>query len=435
MSDLQTMPKTLTAQRLYDALTPDEVVRAGAVEAVLPALREAAAQADQLGQFHRPHVQTFAQAGLLGLIVPTEYGGMGGGLRDLAAATFAMGTACASTALAYFFHCSSASRGLLGLEAIEAGLFSDAEAQVVRAFAEKVLTKMGRERKWLANFASESAKSATSNITISTKAVKVKGGWMLNGVKSFGCASGVADEYLVTAILDGYSTADGLALFFVPRDAAGVRLREEWDAIGMRATANNGIILQDVFVPDDEALTLPGAFVRMMQVSRGTFVGNQVAGTAIYLGVAYAVYDYALGYLMQTTFADTGRPVAESPMHQVLIGEMSAQLEAGTLWLRRQIELEASEPPVQPKSVAVKNWRLAKGEMAEHAFNVCVLALKACGTSNTRNSGVIARGLRDASVGLVQAFPPEKGKLMAAEFITQERQATAEFSISARPTP
>ena len=103
----------------------------------------------------------------------------------------------------------------------------------------------------------------------------------------------MADEYLVTAILDGYSTAEGLTLFFVPRETEGVRLREDWDALGMRATANSGIVLENVFVPDDEALAIPGAFVRMMQVSRGTFVGNQLAGTGIYLGVAYSVYDYA----------------------------------------------------------------------------------------------------------------------------------------------
>ena len=63
-------------------------------------------------EFEPSHVRTLSEAGLLGLIVPEQYGGLGGGLRDLAGATFAMGTACPSTALAYFFHCSSASRGL-----------------------------------------------------------------------------------------------------------------------------------------------------------------------------------------------------------------------------------------------------------------------------------------------------------------------------------
>ena len=124
-----------TAELLLEDITPDERARAQRVDGVLDALRTAAADADVEGAFHLPHVRTLSDAGLLGLIVPTEYGGLGGGLRDLTAATFAMGSACASTALAYFFHCSSASRGLLALEAIDAGLFTDDEIPVVRAFA------------------------------------------------------------------------------------------------------------------------------------------------------------------------------------------------------------------------------------------------------------------------------------------------------------
>ena len=112
----------LTADRLLDGLSDAERGRAERVESVLPALRDAAAGADADRRASRSsHVALLREAGLLGLVVPEEYGGLGGGLRDLAAATFAMGTACGSTALAYFFHNTSASRGLLPLEAIEPG--------------------------------------------------------------------------------------------------------------------------------------------------------------------------------------------------------------------------------------------------------------------------------------------------------------------------
>jgi alkylation response protein AidB-like acyl-CoA dehydrogenase len=414
----------LTGALLVEGMAEAERERARRVESVLPALREHAAEADAKAEFYRPHVKTLSDAGLLGLIVPREYGGLGGTLRDLAAATFALGTACPSTALAYFFHCSSASRGLLGLEAIEAGLFHDDEAPLVRAFAEKVLTKMGREGKWLANFASESNKTSKARVSISTEAHKTDGGWLLNGVKSFGCATGVADEYLVTAKIAGTETIEGLALFFVGRDAPGVSERHKWDAIGMRGTATHGIILKNVFVADGDALALEGAFLRMMQVSRGTFVGNQLAATAVYLGAAQAVYDYALNYLKSTKFGDTGEPIAMSPMHQILIGEMTNDLETAYLWLRRQLELETSEPPLLPKERVVRQWRMAKGSMSEAAFRVAMNAFKACGTSNTGNSGVVARGLRDLSMGLVQAFPAERGRLEAAQMVVQERPAS-----------
>lgn len=414
----------LTVELLFEDLTPAERERAERVESVLPALREAAVEADRNAEFPLQHIKTFSDAGLLGLVVPERYGGLGGGLRDLAGATFAMGTACPSTSLAYFFQCSSASRGLLPLEAIEAGLYPDDEVPAVRSFAEKVLTRLGTEGRWMANFASESAKSSSANISIGTTATKTDGGWLLNGVKAFGCATGVADDYLVTARRADGETAEYLAVFLVDRDAEGVSERERWDAVGMRATATHGIVLTDVFVPDENAMAVPGAFVKMLQVSRGSFVGSQVAGTAVYLGAAQAAYDFAINHLTSTTFSDTGKPIGTAPMHQQLIGHMRNELDTATLWLRRQVQLETSDPPLLPKNDVIRQWRLAKGTVAESGFEVAKTALKACGTSNTGMSGPISRNLRDLSMGLVQAFPAEKGRIEAAQFIVEGQEMT-----------
>lgn len=422
----------LTAAALVERMTEEERARAERVERVLPALRERAAEADGRGELLGPNVEALREAGLLGLIVPPEYGGLGGGLRDLAGATFALGTACPSTALAYFFHCSSASRGLLALEGLEAGLFTASEERIVRAFAEKVLRKMGEGRLWLANFASESVKTAASAVTISTEAAPVEGGFVLDGVKSFGCSTGVADEYLVTAKLRGSTSAEGLGLFFVARDAAGVSERARWDAIGMRGTATHGIVLKNVFVRAADALALPGAFVRMMQMSRGSFVGNQLAATAVYLGAAQAVYEQALDGVLRRTFEDTGRPLAEGAMYQDLLGQMTRDLETAYLWLRRQLELETSEPPLLPKNLVVQKWRLCKGEVCEASFRVATGALKIGGTSATGNHGAAARGLRDLAMGLVQAFPAERGRLEVAKAIVTEHEQ-ALFGVSSGP--
>jgi alkylation response protein AidB-like acyl-CoA dehydrogenase len=408
------MMAKLTGQFLIEDMTAAEIARAEKVESVLPALAAVAAEVDGNGEFYVPHVATMSKAGLLGLVVPEAYGGMGGGLRDLCAATFAIATACPSTALAFFFHCSSASRGLLALEAIENGLFSEDEVGEVRAFAEQVLDTMG-SGKWLANFASESVKSEKAAITISTTATPVDGGYHLNGVKSFGCATGVADRYLVTASLEGYDTAEGLCTFFVERDAEGVSEREHWDAIGMRGTATHGIILENVFVAKENAMALPGAFTRSMQMSRGSFVGNQVAGIACYLGAGHALYQHTIGVLRTKTFADTGKPVGTAPYQQELVGRMMVELETATIWLRRQIELESVETPILSKDEVVKRWRLCKGVVAESAFNLASYSIKACGTGGTGNHGVPARLMRDLCMGLVQAFPAERGRLMAAQ--------------------
>lgn len=425
------MSETLTGALLVEHMTDRERAIARRVEQILPAVRAAAVQADATGAFPTANIALLREAGLFGLVVPEKYGGLGGSLRDLAAATFALGTACASTALTFFFHCSSASRGLLGLEAIEAGLFANAaEADQVRAFAENLLTSMGARGQFLANFASEEAKSAQSAVLINTEATPAPGGWLLNGVKSFGCSTGIADRYVVQAKISGAADLNGLAIFLVDSRAPGISERAVWDALGMRATATHGIILKDVFVPAEEAMTVPGAFLNMMQVSRGSYVGNQLAVVAVYLGVAQQVYDHALRYLLGLKFHDTGKPiVAESAFHQELIGRMAVDLETAFLWTRRQLELETAVPPLLPKAEVVRHWRLCKGVVCEAAHQVAVNALKACGTSNTHNQGVIARGLRDLSMGLVQAFPAERGRLEAAKAIVAAAQQ--QFAVSA----
>ncbi|MCP9624902.1 acyl-CoA/acyl-ACP dehydrogenase [Nocardia otitidiscaviarum] len=406
-----------TGQRLVENMTDAERQRAERVDAVLPALRAAAEEADRTATFPASHIGLLRDAGLLGLVVPEKFGGLGGTLRDLAAATFAMGTACPSTALAYFFHNTSASRGLLPLEAIDAGLFAAEEIPVVRAFAEKVLTRMA-DGVWLANFASESVKTAKANITIATTARKVEGGWILQGEKSFGCATGVADYYLTSAKLEGYETAEGLATFFVPRDAPGVSVRAPWDGLGMRATANNGIRLDEVFIPEDEALAVPGAFTKMLTMSRGSFVGNQLAIAAVYTGCAQRAYDETLTATTRKTFADTGEPIASSPVHQVLIGEMTRQLRTAYLWLRYQLSIETAEPPITPKSEVFTQWRLGKGAVTEACFQVALGALKAGGTSAASMGGPAGRALRDLAMGLVMTFPAERGMLEVARIVT-----------------
>lgn len=409
----------LTAEYLVEDYNPEERARLERVEEVLPVLAERSGKMDHEGYLDPANVKTLSDAGLLGLVVPEEYGGLGGGLRDWAGACFAIGTVCPSTALAYFFHLTSASRGNLSLKALDAGLFSDEEAPVVRAFAEKVLYTMGRDGQWLANFASESVKSEGAAITINTQAKAVEGGWELTGEKSFGCATGIADHYLVAASLEGIDDASGLCTFFVERDAPGSRGRIKWDAMGMRGTATEGLVLEKVFVPAENALAIPGSFARMCTQSRSGYVGNQVAASSIYLAGAFSVYHEAMKNMTTRKFEDTGRPLGTGPYQQQLIGEMFADLNTAMLWARRMIHIETAEPPIMPKEEVMPFWRTCKGQVAEYSFNVTQAALKLAGTSGTLFTAPFSRALRDVAMGLVQAFPAERGRLQTAQMLVE----------------
>lgn len=409
----------LTAEYLIDNLTPAERARAERVEAILPVLKERATKMDHDGYLDPANITTLSEAGLLGLMVPEAYGGLGGGLRDWAGAAFAIGTVCPSTALTYFFHNTSASRGTLALAALEAGLFTAEEAPVVRAFAEKILRLMGEQGKWMANFTSEEVKSEKSAITIETVAKKVEGGWLLNGSKSFGCATGIADLYLVTASLEGIHDSSGLCNFIVRRGAPGERPRAKWDSLGMRGTATDGLVLENVFVPDDDALGMANAFGRSCEMSRTSFVGNQVAASVIYLGGAFSVYNVVLKAVTTKKFVDTGRPIGTGPFQQQLIGEMYADYQTALLWAQRQIQLESAPTPLVPKAELNLFWRTCKGQIGEYSFKVAQSALKINGTSGTSFSMPTSRAIRDLAMGLVQAFPAERGRLQTAALLVE----------------
>ena len=409
----------LTAEYLIEDCSPEERSILERVEEVLPTLAARSENMDRDSYLDVDNVKLLSEAGLLGLVVPKQYGGLGGGLREWAGACFAIGTVCPSTALAYFFHLTSASRGNLSLKALEAGLYSDDEAPLVRAFAEKVLFTMGRDRKWLANFASESVKSEAAAITITTKATRVDGGWTLNGAKSFGCATGIADNYLVAASLDGIDDASGLCTFMVNRNAPGTRGRIEWNALGMRGTATEGLVLEDVFVAEEDALAIPGSFVKMCSQSRTGFVGNQVAASSIYLGGAFAVYRTALSNMRERKFKDTGRPLGTGPYQRQLIGDMYADLNTALLWARRMIQIETAEPPILPQDEVIPFWRTCKGQVAEYSFKVSQHALKLAGTAGTLFGTPFSRALRDLAMGLVQAFPSEQGRLETARMLVE----------------
>ena len=417
--------KKLTSEWLIEDYAPKEKAIMQRVEDVLPVLAERAAAMDAESYLDEENVKTLGDAGLLGLVVPEKYGGLGGGLRVWAGACFAIGTVCPSTALAYFFHLTSASRGNLSLKALGAGLFNEEEAPVVRAFAEKVLRTMGRDGKWLANFASESVKSEAAAITITTRAAKTEGGWLLNGVKSFGCATGIAHQYLVTASLEGFEDASGLCTFFVDRDAPGTRGRIEWNALGMRGTATEGLVLEDVFVAEENALALPGSFAKMCSQSRSGYVGNQVAASSIYLGGAYSAYQAAMKNMRERKFADTGKPQGTGHFQQQLIGEMYADLHTALLWARRMIQIETADPPIVPQEEVIPFWRTCKGQVAEHSFKVTQSALKLAGTSGTLFGTPFSRALRDVAMGLVQAFPAERGRLQTAQMLIEGEEQLA----------
>ena len=213
----------LVIERVLEIMTDEERERAAVVESVLPVLRENAAQADAEGKFPEANAKAIADSGLLGLVVPKEYGGMGGTLRDLTATTYAFGTACPSTALAYFFHNSSSSRGMLPLGAIDAGLYTDEEIpDRPRLRREGAPLHGHREASGSATSRPRPSRPRPRTSSSRPRPARSTAAGSSTAPSRFGCLSTTADYYMVTAKLEGVDGLDGLALFLVDRRGEGV---------------------------------------------------------------------------------------------------------------------------------------------------------------------------------------------------------------------
>ena len=184
----------------------------------------------------------------------------------------------------------------------------------------------------------------------------------------------------------------------------------------MRASATHGIVLEDVFVAERRRAHRAGFLPPHDQHESGELRGQPAGRDRGRTWVRpAAVYDFALGTPARPRPSSTpGEPIGTAPFQQQLVGQMRMHLETATLWLRRQTGARDLRATAAAKDEVVAQWRIAKGTIAEEAFAVATNAMKACGTSNTANSGMVARSLRDLSMGLVQAFPAERGRLEAA---------------------
>ena len=118
-------------------------------------------------------------------------------------------------------------------------------------------------------------------------------------------------------------------------------------------------------------------------------------------------------------FADTGKAIGTGPFQQQLIGQMFADYQTALMWAQRQINLESGHIAGVPKDEINLFWRTAKGQIAEYSFKVAQSALKMMGTSGTGFSSPTSRAIRDLAMGLVQAFPAERGRLQTAQLLVE----------------
>ncbi|WP_424184579.1 acyl-CoA dehydrogenase family protein [Actinokineospora sp. G85] len=198
-----------------------------------------AGEFDRTGQLPGAVIQQLADAGVLGAVVPRQWGGAGMDVLDYGELTEVVGKACSSTRALLTVHSSLV-----------------CETLVERAsdrLKDKYLPDLASGRR-IGCFALSEADAGSDAASVTTSYTREPDGFVLNGRKKWISFAGIADLFLVFATDNGV-----LSAFLVDRDTPGVRTAPMTGFLGNRATHIAEVVLTDVEVPEENLVGRIGA--------------------------------------------------------------------------------------------------------------------------------------------------------------------------------
>lgn len=349
------------------------------LEEVLPAIRASAAQVDSSGTFPTDQIRSLADSGLLGLILPTEVGGLGGGPTEMVEALSGVASACGSTSMIYLMHLSAAAVLAAAPPAdcgdLLAGMASGDRLGTL-AFSEKG----SRSHFW----APVSHATRTGPDTVKVAAEK---SWVTSARE--------ADVYVASSLACDSEGPNESDLYLVDRHAAGVDVLGSFDGVGLRGNDSAPVHL-DIELRDGDRLGDEKAgFGLMMQVVLPWFsLGN----SAVSLGLARAALEAAIGHATGAKFEHLDSKLSDLPTIRAYLAKGWADLAAHEALLK-----ETAKRVETPDDGTVLAVLTTKAACNEAALRVTDIAMRVAGGAGFSKQLGIERIARDARAGFVMA--------------------------------
>ena len=373
-------------------LIPEQEAFRTTVEAFASdSVRPQAAAIDASDRFPRELVQQAGALGLMGVTIPTAWGGAGRDYVSYALAIEAVAHASASVAV---------------ILAVNNSLVAE------------VLAQFGTEaqkRRWLRALASGAALGAfalseenagTDAANQQTSASRDRGGYRLRGRKVWVANAGAADLVIVFAATEPGIGGRGVSAFLVPMDAPGLKPASTADSLGVRGLGCMDIDLDGVKV-DGEAML--GRAGQGFQIAMWALDGGRVAIAAQALGVGQAAFDEALAHAKRrTTF---GRPIAEYQAVQWMLADMATELDAA-----RMLTLKAAAAKETQDRCSLEA-SMAKLYASEAAHRAADKAMQILASAGYRRGSTVERLFRDVRATEIYQGTSEVQRMVIASQI------------------
>ena len=348
--------------------------RTDAVRLTCEAARRHALEADRAARFPVEALAAMRRTGLLGLMVPAEYGGGGGSLTSLVDVTMELGRTDLSVALIFAMHCQQVvALARCAGDRLRRQLLPDAAGG--RLYLASVTTEPGKGGDLLT--AEAQARLLGGQLRIDREAPIVTGGRH-------------ADGFLVTMRTPGEASPSQIDLVYAARDQLRLEVIGEWLPLGMRATESVPMRLAGA-VPEWQVVGERGGFRRIAGEVFGPLA--HVGWAAAWLGTAAGACSRVIGQIRRRSHPGRFDPASELP--RIRLASVRARLDSMHALLRHTLAVldshpDMASPPVQLLVNALKT------ETAEGCFGVVDELMELAGLEH----GYLDR----SSLGLERAF-------------------------------
>ena len=345
-----------------------DIVRRLATEKIAPRAREI----DATGEFPWDIKELLAKQELLGLPFPPEYGGSGAGEIALCVVVEEIAKVCASSSLIV------AVQTLGALPIMLAGT----EEQ-----KQRYLPKLASGEQ-LAAYALTEPSSGSDATVMSTRAERVGGDYVLNGLKCFITNGGVADVYTVFAATNPELRGRGISAFVVEKDRPGFRIGKIEDKMGIRGSQTSELVFDDCRIPAENLLGREGEGFR---IAMATLDRSRPGIGAQAVGIAQGATDLATQWAKQRVLF--GGPLANLQAIQFMLADMETQTAAA-----RELVYKAATLVDLGDKEMNKYSAMAKMFAADVAMRVTTDALQILGGPGYMKDLPLERMMRDAKI-------------------------------------
>jgi alkylation response protein AidB-like acyl-CoA dehydrogenase len=335
-------------------------------------VRPFAGRWDEEGKFPAETVAKLGELGLLGAMVPEEYGGSGMDTVGYAIAVEEIAKGDGSLGLTMASHNSLCTAHIqaFGSEAIRKKYLPElASGRMLGAWA---LTEPG---------------SGSDSLSMRTKAEWKGDRWVLNGSKMFITQGSVGSVFVILAVTDREKGRDGVTAFLVEAGAKGLSVGKMLHKLGMRSSDTAELVFEDLEVrPGNVVGGVNAGFRDTMR----NLAGGRISIAALAVGIGLGAMAEAVAYAKERR--QFGQAIADFQAIQWMVADMGTELDAGELLTLRAAYLkDAGKPYVQEAA-------MAKLFASEAAMRATIKAVQILGGYGYIREYPVERFMRDAKL-------------------------------------